>query len=572
MTTKLLSLAVASLLGIVGTSALADSDHTVRHVLLISVDGLHQSDLAWFVRNHPDSALARLVREGVEYTEAVTPFPSDSFPGLVGQVTGGHPKTTGIYYDDAYSRALLPPGTTRCSGVTPGAEVHYAKNIDKDPSRLDAGQNIPGLYEGAPESFALISSLSSHPARDLIDPAHLPVDPQTCQPVYPHQYLKVNTVFDVAHARDLRTAWSDKHPAYDILSRSGLAVDDFFTPEIDSAITNTSDTFSALNPGFVADNISSQLYDEFKVNAVLNWIAGHDHTGFENPGIPALFGMSFQAVSAAQKFVASSYYDPVHLLSKGSGGYTLDPHGHPVPGPVLADAMTFVDTAIGRMVKGLNLNNTVVIVSAKHGQSPENRRDLTVINDKAMIDALNASWKRKTGSTGDLVALATNDDSVLLWLSEHSQRAADFAAHFLMHYSGNGLGFDGAGKEVTKPFTHAGLTRIYAGGRAASFIGVPFNDPRVPDVIGIAKQGSIYANEKLYKIAEHGGYTRQDRHVALVIAGAGIHHDIVNEHVETTQIAPTILKLLRLDPNELQAVRREGTHILPNVYSAHLRR
>ncbi len=112
MKKRALSLAVASALSAADMGAYAASDYAVRHVLLISVDGLHQNDLDWFVKNHPDSTLAGLVRDGVEYTEAVTPFPSDSFPGMVGQVTGGNPKTTGIYYDDAYSRELLPPGTT----------------------------------------------------------------------------------------------------------------------------------------------------------------------------------------------------------------------------------------------------------------------------------------------------------------------------------------------------------------------------------------------------------------------------------------------------------------------------
>ena len=46
------------------------------------------------------------------YTHAQTPVPSDSFPGMVGQVTGGNPGTTGVYYDDTYNRALLPAGTT----------------------------------------------------------------------------------------------------------------------------------------------------------------------------------------------------------------------------------------------------------------------------------------------------------------------------------------------------------------------------------------------------------------------------------------------------------------------------
>lgn len=66
------------------------------HVLLLSVDGLHQQDLDWYAAHKPDSALARLVHQGRSYTDAQTPFPSDSFPGMVGQVTGGNPQSTGI--------------------------------------------------------------------------------------------------------------------------------------------------------------------------------------------------------------------------------------------------------------------------------------------------------------------------------------------------------------------------------------------------------------------------------------------------------------------------------------------
>ena len=83
-----------------------------QHVLLLSVDGLHQKDLDWYVKAHPQSAFAALVGNGTSYTHAQTPVPSDSFPGMVGQVTGGNPGTTGIYYDDSYNRALLPAGTT----------------------------------------------------------------------------------------------------------------------------------------------------------------------------------------------------------------------------------------------------------------------------------------------------------------------------------------------------------------------------------------------------------------------------------------------------------------------------
>ncbi|GGI03232.1 hypothetical protein GCM10007170_46730 [Arthrobacter liuii] len=59
---------------------------TSKHVLLLSVDGLHQKDLDRYVAAHPESALASLVSHGTSYTHAQTPVPSDSFPGMVGQL------------------------------------------------------------------------------------------------------------------------------------------------------------------------------------------------------------------------------------------------------------------------------------------------------------------------------------------------------------------------------------------------------------------------------------------------------------------------------------------------------
>src|SRR6478672_11696344 len=268
--------------------------HAQRHVLLLSVDGMHQSDLAWYVQQHPGSALARLVHGGTSYGRARTPVPSDSFPGMVGQVTGGNPRTTGIYYDDTFNHALLPAGTKNCTGAKAGAEVAFTEAADKDPNALDAGQGLPGL----PGS---ILKMTGHP-QDLLDPATLPVDPQTCRPVYPHQYLRVNTVFEVAKRAGLHTAWSDKHPAYEILNGpSGQGVDDLFTPEINSAATGY-----AAGDDWTKDNAATRQYDGYKVKAVLNEIDGHDHSGASTPGTPAIFGMNFQSVSTAQKLPTSN--------------------------------------------------------------------------------------------------------------------------------------------------------------------------------------------------------------------------------------------------------------------------
>src|SRR5215469_3420540 len=62
----------------------AGNHHAIKHVLLISVDGMHQSALDWYVARHPQSELARLATGGTEYTRAQTPDPSDSDPAGTG--------------------------------------------------------------------------------------------------------------------------------------------------------------------------------------------------------------------------------------------------------------------------------------------------------------------------------------------------------------------------------------------------------------------------------------------------------------------------------------------------------
>jgi putative phosphoesterase len=94
--------------------------------------------------------------------------------------------------------------------------------------------------------------------------------------------------------------------------------------------------------------------------------------------------------------------------------------------------------------------------------------------------------------------------------------------------------------------------------------GPSFSDARLSDLIGISQYGVVYTGKKK-KIAEHGGDNPQDRDVALVVSGNPISDtgDVVSTPVETTQIAPTILQLLGLNPNALRAVQLQHTQTLP---------
>jgi hypothetical protein len=532
-----------------------------KHVLLLSVDGLHQSDLTWWIHDHPNGNIARLVRGGTEYSRALTPVPSDSFPGLIGQVTGGNPVSTGIYYDDSYNRSLLPPGASCTAGQTSGlgTEVYYAEPVDVNQNSIDAGFGIPNLYAGLPWSVLKLPGDVPTIDQKLIAPAKLPIDPATCKVVYPHQYLKVNTIFEVAHAAGLHTAWTDKHAAYEIVAGpSGTGVDDLFAPEINSS---TSDPAlpAGPSPDWTAANQDTQFYDQIKVDSIINEINGFDHSGTTQVGAPALFGMNFQSVSTAEKLPSSTLGGQTQ-----NGGYILQ-DGEWVPGPVLQDALGFVDAQVGRMLYQLNrqglLATTTIILSAKHGQSPIETSALKRINDGKIIDAANAAWTAH-GGAGNLVTFSINDDAMYLWLGTRTPQAVRFARQFLLSYGQPASAMaatDYSGAPVS--FSSSGLAHLYNG---PAYFGVPSTDARVPDLVGAVQHGVVYTG-KTGKIAEHGGSDRQDRHVPLVVFGAGVPAGDVSDRVATTQIAPTILALLGLDPQQLQAVQLEHTPVLPGL-------
>ena len=513
----------------------------ISHVLLISVDGLHQQDLAWYVKAYPQSALAALARHGVDYSNAATPVPSDSSPGMVAQVTGGDPGVTGIYYDDTFNHDIFPAGTTNCSGPVPGAEAAYHEAVDINQHAIDAGQGLSGL----PGS---ILQMTGNPL-NVINPANLPVNPVTCKPMYPNQYLTVNTIFEVARQHGLRTAWSDKHPAYQMLSGpSGTGVQDYFTPEINSQAIGY-----PAGQDWTSDNAATMQYDSYKVQAILNEIDGYNHSRTSHVGVPAIFGMNFQTVSTAQKLPTSDGL---------TGGYLP---GGTVPGPLLVRALNYINTSVGQMVAEIRAqglaSSTAVIISAKHGQSPTDPTALARVPDKPIIAAINAAWTAAHPGAGNLIIFSTDDDGMLLWLSDRSQAAADFVKGYLLSHTAAGNDINGNPVTVSA----SGLTKVYAGEASAEYFGVPSSDPRHPDVFGVAQHGVVYTGGQA-KIAEHGGAGQQDRNVPILVVTPGAGHGrVIDAPVGTTEIAPTILALLGLDPGALQAVRIEHTAVLPGL-------
>jgi len=94
----------------------------------------------------------------------------------------------------------------------------------------------------------------------------------------------------------------------------------------------------------------------------------------------------------------------------------------------------------------------------------------------------------------------------------------------------------------------------------------PLKDNRAPDIVVIPNLGGIYAAAEDKVMAAHGGFHEEDTHVALLIANPGLAHGVIKTPVETTQIAPTILRALGLEPGTLQAVQIEKTGVLPGLF------
>ncbi|KAK6432658.1 hypothetical protein LTR95_011173 [Oleoguttula sp. CCFEE 5521] len=457
-----------------------------KHVVAISVDGMHSSDVTKWVALSPNSNISKLLQTGYEYTDAWTSAPSDSFPGSLAQFTGATPKTTGVWYDDTWDRTFYDPGSN-CTGPA-GAEVVYDETKDYDPTQLFSGGIAPA---NLPQ--ALVNG--------------------KCQEIYPHQRLRVNTIFEVVHSKGLQTAYADKHPAYDLVrgpSGTGLTVGYF--PEI-AAVANT-----------VAATIA---YDQLHVDAWLDWIKAAtpvNTTVFDGPltTTPALFGGNFQALSVAQKTV----------------GYNNDSQSS--FSPAIVRAMSFVDASIGAVVNELAatglLEDTLIVVASKHGQAPIDRHLYGTVDPQLI-----------TNLTGVPVAFQTSDDIALIFL-ENAADMATAAANLRAHAA------EGKIRSV-----------IWGANLTASGFGDPATDPAVPNIIVQPELGIIYTNSHA-KVAEHGGLSSDDRQVACFVSNPRLRKQVFDDRVATTQVGPTVLHALGIQSSLLQGAVKEGTQVLPGFW------
>jgi hypothetical protein len=559
MNNRLTLVAAAAILSCAGAVHADGAESGVRHVLMLSVDGMHEQDLARCMRDRTCPQIAELAEHAVTYTEAYTPGLSDSVPGLAALVTGGGPVSTGLFYDDVYDRTLYPGWDTACS-TTPGVEVFLQEQVGID--NLNGGPllHLDGGGDFNPQQI---------PRRKV---------GSDCIPVYPHDFIKTNTIFEVVkrHLRDSHTAWSDKHAwGTDwVNGPSGKGVDDLARTEINSidpaSVSPSNPKGSDYTQSFSGNTatdpsyLHTETFDNIHLQNVLNQISGKDSTGTKAAPVPNVFGTNFQTLSVAQK-----------ALNSEGGGYVdaaFTPNDH------VKAAIAYIDGAIGQMAAALKARHlqksTMFVISAKHGQSPADYSRLKKIGNRVsatlgtLIGGPLDSMGNPTGVdpvTGNnaFFGQTTTDDVAFIWLGDQSQRdlavnllqantscpAVDPASKVIV--SGDGICADNGGKVIDLS-------------KAPGKFGDPA-DGRTPDIMVQPNPGVIYT-KSTSKDMEHGGFAPDDGHVALLVSFPGLERKVVKRRVSTKQVAPTIIKALGLKPSLLDAVRKEGTAVLPGLF------
>jgi arylsulfatase A-like enzyme len=267
--------------------------------------------------------------------------------------------------------------------------------------------------------------------------------------------------------------------------------------------------------------------------------------------------MNFQAVSIGQKLIYQ-HCKPINqnCLPTGSsldGGYT-DSIG--TPSPSLLQEIEFVDTAIGMMVSELKkqklYKSTLIIITAKHGQSPVDSSRYQANgspNDPATILAWCLPDSESPTAMPPQIG-PTEDDVALLWLLSSCNVATEVNA------------LESTSPALPLSANIAGIGEIYSGPSMALWYNQ--GDSRAPDILITPNIGVTYSNSTK-KLAEHGGFAHDDVNVILLVSNKSFASTTITTPVQTKQVAPTMLTALGLDPTSLQAVVLEGTQNLPGL-------
>ena len=210
------------------------------------------------------------------------------------------------------------------------------------------------------------------------------------------------------------------------------------------------------------------------------------------------------------------------------------------------------------MIKALKeqkvYDSSLIIVTAKHGQSPINPvktnkpghfADVVAsLPDGKTNPAAIAITSANACSTGPC-GFVNDDDIALIWLQDQTmgQQVRDY-----LNTNAIPLFID----------------EVMSGDELMLRFGNPLKDSRTPDIIVRPNYGTIYTASTA-KNAEHGGFGYSDTNVGLIVSNPSLQAKVLKSPVATSQVAPTILRALGIDPQNLRSVQLEKTETLPGL-------
>lgn len=229
------------------------------------------------------------------------------------------------------------------------------------------------------------------------------------------------------------------------------------------------------------------------------------------------------------------------MAQKGFGYLNGSTSSAPIFGPNLTDALSFTDSRLGTLVSRLKTagiySNTLLIVGAKHGQSPINPNLSKLVPPAVLQNATTVEF-----------AQVTADDGAYIWLVDPTIENVQKATADLLASKQAGVASILSGNE------------IYQNG-----FGDPRFDPRVPDIIVISQIGIIYASPTAQKNMEHGGLNPDDLTVALFVHNPNLKPQVITERVYTRQVAVTVVQALGGPIGQLDGAQADGTVVLPGL-------
>ena len=372
----------------------------IRHVLLVSIDGMHALDLANCSGENGGAVtcptLKALAKTGLVYTQASTSKPSDSFPGLTALVTGGTPKSTGAFYDVSYDRALSPPTQTTPYGIPGGPDLCPKSWARRSASTRRSTPTTRG-WTAAAASTPTSAARSEERLRARLSAQFHPREHDVRGRSGRRRLHRM-----VGQAPVLRTRQRQQRPG----RRRFLCARNQFDPG--SAPQVTSMKCSPL-PDQTAVPIPTRGRTASRTSSATTASRSRRSSTRSTEGpqrrvhtpVPTLFGMNFQAVSVGEKLVETSTRRPAAIMTPSARLQAL--------------ANGIVRRCIDRrMVSELkddtSSTSTTIIITAKHGQSPIDP------NRVLRIPADNASKAPPSSLITPAPVQALEDDVSLLWL------------------------------------------------------------------------------------------------------------------------------------------------------------